>query len=214
MFKKVAVAALLGACLTLGVAAAASAADPARLQVNIPKIDKAPVLDGKLDDAAWVTASIKGGKFISDVSSTGDKLIDYPRIAYVGYNSDALYVAYVMFAPDVNQLVFDQAKWWYNDEVEIILQPKQAGAVIQYGIVNNGTTSSPDIQAAVVKEGIKVVIEVAIPWSAVKASAPAVGEKWGLHLSGYQTNPKLWMSSSYASGFLKPEMMGVAVFGE
>lgn len=219
MFKRLATAMVVSVCFVLVVAAMAAAAGPALLQFSIPKVDQAPVIDGKLDDAAWLTASIKGGKFISDVSSTGTTLIDYPRIVYAGYDANALYVAYQMFAPDVNALIVDDAKWWYNDEVELIMQPNQTGAVIQFGFVTNGVVgsngvSTDGVKNAVVKEGIRAVIEVAVPWSTLGVSAPQVGDKWGMHFSGYQTNPPLWMSFSQASGFLKPEMMGIAVFGE
>lgn len=218
MFKRFVTAIVISLCLTLGVAVMASAA-AALLQVTIPKIDKAPVIDGKLDDAAWLNASIKGGKFVSDVSSTGTTLIDYPRIVYAAYDAEALYVAYQMFAPDVNALKTDDTRWHYNDEVELILQPNQAGAVVQYGFVTNGVVgtngvSSDGVKNAVVKDGIRVVIEVAVPWTTIGVPAPKVGDKWGIHFSGYQTNPALWMSYSQATSFLRPEMMGIAVFGE
>jgi hypothetical protein len=218
MLKRFVTAIVFSLCLTLGVAAIAAGA-AAQLQVTIPKVDKAPVIDGVLDDAAWLTASIKGGKFISDVSSTGATLIDYPRIVYAGYDANALYVAYQMFAPDVNALVIDDSRWHYNDEVELILQPNQAGAVVQYGFVTNGVigtngVSSAGIVNAISKDGIRVVIEVAIPWSTIGVAAPMIGDKWGIHFSGYQTSPPLWMSFSHATSFLRPEMMGIAVFGE
>jgi hypothetical protein len=219
VFKRLTTAMVVSVCLVLGLAAMAAAAGPSLLQFTIPMVDKAPVIDGILDDAAWLDASIKGGKFISDVSSTGAALVDYPRIVYAGYDADALYVAYLMFAPDVNALKTDDAKWFYNDEVELIMQPNQTGAVVQYGFVTNGDigtngVSSEGIKNAIVKDGVRVVIEIAVPWSTIGVAAPKVGDKWGMHFSGYQTNPPLWMSHSQASGFLKPELMGTAVFGE
>jgi len=217
MIKRFVTAVVISLCLTMGIAAMVSAA--ALLQVTIPKVDQAPVIDGNLNDAAWLNASIKGGKFVSDVSSTGTALIDFPRIVYAAYDDNALYVAYQMFAPDVNALVTDDARWHYNDEVELILHPYQSGAVVQYGFVTNGVVgtngvSSEGVRNAVVKEGIRAVIEVAVPWTTIGVPAPKVGDKWGIHFSGYQTNPPLWMSFSQATSFLRPEMMGIAVFGE
>jgi hypothetical protein len=219
VFKRLATTLVVSVCLVLGLAALAAAASAPRLVITIPKVDQAPVIDGSLDDAAWLNISIKGGKFISDVSSTGTTLVTYPRIVYAGYDANNLYVAYQMFAPDVNAFVTEDAKWFYNDEVELILQPNQAGAVSQYGFVTNGLIGSngasvEGIKNAVAKDGIRAVIEVAVPWSAIGVASPSIGDKWGIHFSGYQTSPALWMSFSQASGFLKPELMGVAVFGE
>jgi hypothetical protein len=72
----------------------------------------------------------------------------------------------------------------------------------------------PDVKAVVVKSGIRVLIEAEIPWTALKVAAPKAGDKWGFHLSGYQSDPKIWMSYSYASAYKDGSMMGAAVFGE
>jgi hypothetical protein len=41
------------------------------LSLTIAKVDKAPVIDGILDDAAWVTASQNGSKAVIDMAETG-----------------------------------------------------------------------------------------------------------------------------------------------
>ena len=48
------------------------------LKVVIPKVAKAPVIDGKPNDPAWLNASIKGAKVVSDVDNTGSVLTLHP----------------------------------------------------------------------------------------------------------------------------------------
>lgn len=205
---------LLVLTLALAFSAIASAATP-NLELVIPKAKAAPKIDGKLNDAAWLNASINGGKVVIDVDNTGSWIVDYPRVGYLTYDADALYVAFRIFAPDVTKLLTTDPSWWNNDEIEIFLDPNQKGLATQFGVTAGGQTNSDAIKAAIDKSGIRWTVEVAIPWGAVNAKAPAVGDKWGLNLTGHQiaagTSWVAW-NTTYGA-FNNPSKFGVVTFG-
>ena len=199
--------------LTLVLGAVASAAN---LELVIPKARTAPKIDGKLNDAAWLQASIKGSKVVIDVDNTGSWIVEYQRVAYLTYDDEALYIAFVIFAPDVNKLETSQSNWWQNDEVEIFLDPNQKGIHTQFGVTASGYKNLDTFEAAIDKSGIRWVVETAIPWSAVNATAPKVGDKWGLNLTGHQIAAgESWVAWNTTYGaFANPSRFGVVTFGE
>ena len=206
-------------CLVLALGTLAAAAVP-NLELTVPKVAKAPTIDGKLNDAAWVNASIKGGKTVVDLDNTGTSISEYPRIAYLCWDDEALYVAYTIFAPDVTKLQAAAGSVWSNDEVEIFLDPNQKGAYTQWGIDAGDTVESSipgrEIKVATAKSGIRWVIEVAIPWDQTGASAPAVGDKWGLNFCGHQVAVgDMWICWNCTFGsFHNASKFGVITFGE
>jgi hypothetical protein len=213
--KRSFVVSFLVALIVLSVSVVALGAEYPNLSVFVPKVS-APVIDGKLDDAAWLSASIAGGKFVVDASNTGDKITTYPRVAYVGYDENALYVAVMAFSPDVSQLVGTAPSWWNTDEVEIFIDPFHAGAPIQIGVTSAGYISVPGVEAVVTKEGIKWIVEAAISWSAVGGIAPKAGDKWGINFCGRQlADGDMWLAYNVPFGaFKQAAKMGDAVFGE
>ncbi|MGI6543548.1 MAG: hypothetical protein ACOX44_10890 [Limnochordia bacterium] len=66
LFRTIVLALLVVASLSFIVAA-----ETPNLSLTIAKVDKAPVIDGILDDAAWVTASQNGSKAVIDMAETG-----------------------------------------------------------------------------------------------------------------------------------------------
>jgi len=208
-------------CLVLAMGVAASAMAP-NLEFVVPKVDKAPEIDGKLDDAAWLNASIKGGKTVVDLDNTGTELTEYPRIAYLCWDDEALYVAYTIFAPDVTKLETAAGSLWSNDEVELFLDPDQKGLYTQWGVDagDNLQASVPgrdQVKMVASKSGIRWVIEMAIPWDKTGASAPPkVGDKWGMNLCGHQiATGSMWLCWNCTfGGFHNASKFGVITFGE
>jgi len=204
-------------CLVLTVSAFAAAAT--NLVITAPKVKRAPTIDGKLNDPAWLDASIRGGKTAVDINNTGTALSEYPRIAYICYDDTALYVAFKVFAPDVNKLVTTASTLWSNDEVEIFLEPNKKGVYTQWGIDAGGKTDSSDpskkIEYAVSKSGIIWNVEVAIPWKTV-GTTPKVGDKWGLNFCGHQVaTGDLWICwNATFGGFHNANAFGTVVFGD
>jgi len=204
--------------LSLVVSVVAGAATNPNLKVVIPKAAKAPVIDGKLNDPAWLNASIKGAKVVSDVDNTGSVLTPYPRIAYLTYDDKALYVAFTIFAPDVTKLETSFPAFSHNDEIEVFLQPFKTGSHLQYGVTASGATGGTGTGAEVVvfREGIRWVVEMAIPWTSTGGKAPQPGDEWGLNLCGRQVAfGDQWIAWNCTfGGFHNPSMFGTAIFGE
>jgi hypothetical protein len=207
----------LAVFVALIVSVVAAAAAP-NLEIVIPKATKAPVIDGKLNDAAWLNASIKGGKAVVDVDNNGVILSQYPRVAYLTYDDKALYVAFAIFAPDVTKLESSLPAWSHNDEIEVFLQPFKVGDHFQFGVTANGTQGGrgTGAQAAVSTAGIRWVVEMAIPWDSVGGKAPKAGDKWGLNLCGRQIAVgDQWLAWNCTfGGFHNPAAFGTAIFGE
>lgn len=203
--------------LTLVASAIVGAANPG-LEVVIPRAAKAPTIDGKLNDPAWLNASIKGAKVVMDVDNTGVKLSEYPRIAYLTYDDAALYIAFTIFAPDVSKLQTSLPAFSHNDEIEVFLQPFKTGAHLQFGVTASGEQggSGTGAKAAVSRAGIRWVVEMSIPWSSVGGKAPKAGDKWGLNLCGRQVAfGDQWLAWNCTfGGFHNPAAFGTAIFGD
>jgi len=205
----------LALCLVVALGTFAAAAN---LEMTVPKVKKAPTIDGKLNDAAWLEASINGGKTVVDLDNNGVMLTEYPRIAYICYDDTALYIAFKIFAPDVNKLMTTAGSIWSNDEVEIFLEPNKKGAYTQWGIDAGGNIDSSDpskkIEHAITKSGICWNVEAAIPWKSVGVT-PKVGDKWGLNLCGHQiATGAVWVCWNCTfGGFHNPSAFGTIVFG-
>lgn len=205
---------ILAALIGLLAAGLASATTP-NFTFTIPKIS-APTIDGDLDDSAWVEASQKGGKVVVDLSHDGFTITKYPRVAYIGYDENAVYVAFVIYSPDPSKLVGDRSNWWENDEVEIFLEPNKGGSYTQIGVTSAGAIAPEGVKASVKKDGIRLVVEVAVPYSVLGAEAPKVGDKWGLNLNGHQVaDGDQWVcwNPTYG-GFHNASRFATAVFGE
>ena len=212
MSRFVVLSALVG---LLALAAGIVSAETPNFTITIPKIS-APTIDGDLSDAAWLEASQKGGKVVVDQHHQGVAISQYPRVAYIGYDESAVYVAFVIYSPDPSKLVGDSPNWWDNDEVEIFLEPGKAGSYTQIGVTSAGAIAPDGVKAAVKKEGIRLTIEVAIPYSVLGADAPKVGDKWGLNLNGHQVaDGDMWVcwNPTYG-GFHNAARFATAIFGE
>ena len=96
----------------------------------IPKLPSAPVLDGKLDDAAWSGAAVLGP--LVDPGG-GAKVPSSPVAAFarVGWTDDALWIGVVVHdrkpvAPFARDAV-DPHVWGQSSGVELVLQPGDPG---------------------------------------------------------------------------------------
>jgi hypothetical protein len=196
----------------------------ASYRLLIPKLAKAPKIDGKLDDEAWVAASAKHGKVVVDLNESASGLAPCPRAAYVGYDKDALYVAFVIQSKEkLTANEKDGGEIWNDDEGEIFFQPKKGGpygqvcvnaAGARYVEVKDGEIPGwkPEgVRAAAGRTGITTVIEVAIPFAA--GAAPASGTAWRMNLAGHECESGIWLTCSPTAGsFHDPETFLDAVF--
>ena len=99
-----------------------------RKQIDVNKVDVPPVLDGRLDDAAWQSATI-----VEDLHEVSPNEFDAPsrrtRI-YVVYDTDALYVGARMFEDDVediNAFVQKQDGGLSDDRFALLIDPFNNG---------------------------------------------------------------------------------------
>jgi Domain of unknown function (DUF5916)/Carbohydrate family 9 binding domain-like len=164
--------------------------------VTIPKLEKPPVIDGKLDDEVWKTAA----HFKDFVQYRPVDLVapSKPTEAYIGYDSKFLYIAFHAFdEPDKvratiakRDSVFDD-DWvgvWldtFNDgrrSYELIFNPLgvQADAVFTEGVSEDFSVDIVhESKGSITADGY--VVEVAIPFKSLRYTA-GKGKQWGLHL--------------------------------
>ncbi|HHT27255.1 MAG TPA: hypothetical protein GXZ82_08435 [Firmicutes bacterium] len=182
--------------------------------VYAPKV-QAPVLDGKLDDAAWLEASIVGGKAVIDMSNTVDRLTPFPRVAYVAYDDANLYIAYSIYTANPDGLITSGAAPASNDEVEVFLQPAGRDDYIQAMVDAGGMVRVPtyNLQFAIGKTPIQWIVEMAIPFSEI-GSTPKSGDVWKINFAGRQlADGDTWVcwSPTYGS-FKQPQYFGSVTF--
>lgn len=190
----------------------------------IPRVPKAPKIDGKLDDEAWVAASVKHGKLVVDLDENGSAIAQRPRVAYVGYDKDGLYAAFVIHSKE--KLTADEkdgGEIWNDDEGEIFLQPKRGGPYGQVCVNAAGARTAEikdgevagwkldQARAAAGRTGITTVIEVAIPFPG--GAAPAPGTAWRVNFAGHECEAGAWLTCSPTNGsFHDPDTFMDAVF--
>ena len=189
--------------------------------VRIPKFDKVPVIDGKLDDEIWKRAAVLSNFY---QTRPGDNIApSQPTDVLVGYDAKFLYVAFR--AKDepgkVRATVPKRDQIWEDDYVGMMLdtfndQRKayalffnpvgvQADGILTEG---QGEDYSPDIvmesKGVVTDEGFTV--EIAIPFKSLRYTA-GKDKLWGAHffrrIKRFNNEQDSWMPISRDnSGFL------------
>lgn len=204
--------------LLLAFGAQAFAAQTPNLSITATKVSKAPVIDGKLDDEAWLIASQMGSKVVVDLNDPATAIAVYPRVAYMAYDDTNLYLSYVIFSPDANKLETSGFAVTQNDEVEINVQPAEkwykvsvdAGGQV---LVRDGAFDG--VKVAMSKEGIRWVVEISIPFVGLNA-IPKAGDTWRVGLYGRQVAAgSFWITWNPTYGsFNNPDRYGYLVFGQ
>ena len=97
----------------------------AEKQLRIVRTDTAPVIDGRLDDAVWATASTIDD-FVTAEPNEGDEPSEYTQV-YVLYDRDALYIAARAWHSSLDLLV-DRVlrqgeRLFGEDSIAIVLDP-------------------------------------------------------------------------------------------
>lgn len=164
--------------------------------VRVVKFDKAPVIDGKLDDEIWKSATV----FKDFIQFRPGDLIapSKPTEALIGYDSKFLYVAFKAFdEPDKvrstvakRDAVFDD-DWvgifldTFNDgrrAYELIFNPLgvQADAIFTEGVNEDFSVDIVmESKGTITTDGFTV--EVAIPFKSLRYTA-GKDKLWGVHL--------------------------------
>jgi len=130
------------ATLALAVAAnpAVSSAQEAAPQAGLRAtyLNQPPVIDGLLDDEAWSAAPLKTGEWKSYNPLHGDTVPQQTTV-WVGYDKDALYVAFRCDDPEPNRIktsITRRDNIWSDDWVGLSLDALGTGQVSYHLLVN------------------------------------------------------------------------------
>ena len=164
--------------------------------IVVPRFDKPPVIDGKLDDEVWKHAAVF--KDFYQVSPGDNIAPSKPTEAFIGYDSKFLYLAFHCYdEPDKvrgtvakRDAVFDEDNVrvfldTFNDQRKAYVLGWNPLGIQQDGIMTegNGTDFSVDIvmesKGQLTADGW--VVEVAIPFKSLRYEA-GKGKLWGIEV--------------------------------
>ena len=199
---------------TAAIPAAAIANGDQQIEVVCPRADGAITLDGKLDEPAWENAAALAPLLTLETKRKPDEDITTARLLH---NDEALYLRVTCQAAElkaVPKTPRDGGAVWRNPHLEVFLDPtpdspnyfhlvidcggnvwdgeQQLGGTDAKGAAWNG-----DWTAAVVARADGWTCELAIPFSALGATAPKPGDLWRLKVcrdAGHD-GPLMWPPS-------------------
>jgi hypothetical protein len=195
-------------CLCMGVATRVSLQTPNGTKhsiaipaekakpITIPRFDKPPVIDGKLDDEVWKTAAVF--KDFYQVQPGDNIAPSKPTEAMIGYDAKTIYFAFHCYdEPDkIRATVAKRDDVFGEDNVRVFLDTfnDQRRAYVlgwnplgvqQDGIMTEG--SGQDFSVDIVMESKGMIttdgwtLEVAIPFKSLRYEA-GKGKLWGIHI--------------------------------
>jgi hypothetical protein len=199
-----------------------------------PKFVKAPVLDGVLAADEWAGAPVLTGFRNIGTKRTVGKgapaTAEFPTEVRLGYDDQALYVAYRLTEEDVQHItaVYDKrdAAVWNDDSADFgILPPGTDGALFNHYIINatgavfdardgaewNGGLT---VKTGIDKQAGAWVIEAAIPWKDFGRKAEP-GQVWRAQFGRSDWRSGRCTSTSWAptaSGLNNSDFMGIVLF--
>src|SRR5256884_3391369 len=182
--------------------------------IRVPRFDKTPVIDGKLDDEVWKQAAV-----LKDFYQTqpGDNITpSKPTEAMMGYDSKTLYLAFHCYdEPDkVRATVAKRDEVFGDDNVRLFLDTFNdhrrayvlgwnALGIQQDGIMTEG--SGTDFSVDIVMESKGMItsdgwtVEVAIPFKSLRYEA-GKDKLWAIHIwrNFFRFNDEIdsWMPNS------------------
>ncbi len=192
--------------------------------VEVPGVKAAPVVDGKLDDAAWQSA----GKAKMDITAMGGE-VTQPTEVSLAYDSKNLYLAFRCAEPKLGavraEVRENDGLVFQDDSVEIFVALEDGNdGYVQFAVNAIGTRyeskgwlSSWNVewQAAVGRERDTWTVEAAIPFTSL-GEPPAVGQSWRVNFCrnrvlGHSEAENMCWSATYGS-FHTPVRFGKLVF--
>src|SRR5437016_10705879 len=164
--------------------------------IRVPRFDKPPVIDGKLDDEVWKQAFVFKD-FLQ--TSPGDNIApSKPTEAMIGYDSRTLYLAFHCYdEPDkIRASVAKRDEVFGEDNVRVFLDTFNdqrrayvlgwnALGIQQDGIMTEGAGTDFSVDIVMESKGMLTsdgwVVEVAIPFKSLRYEA-AKGKLWGFNV--------------------------------
>lgn len=207
---------LVGAAAAILLSSAAIGA-PSQPVYVCPKVSNAPVIDGKLDDEAWLNSPEV--KLV--MSTTGDPT-HWNTKAKMCWDDENLYISFRCEDPDIwGNYTKDNSEVYREEVVEAFINPSCDLAnyyeinvtprnVIFQGVICNPTGKGPDpdktilgatfkgLKTAVLVDGTldnrddtdrEWTVEMAVPFSVLNTQTPRPGERWRLNLYRIQRTP-------------------------
>jgi hypothetical protein len=182
--------------------------------IRIPRFDKAPIIDGKLDDEVWTHAAV-----FKDLIQTrpGDNIApSRETVMMMGYDSKQLYFAFHCYdEPDkVRATVAKRDEVFGDDNVRVFLDTFNdqrrayvlgwnALGVQQDGIYTEGSGTDFSVDIVMDSKGMRTTdgwtVEVAIPFKSLRYEA-GKGKLWGFNVwrNFFRFNDEIdsWMPQS------------------
>jgi len=202
-----------------------------RRRLACPAVKTAPVIDGRLDDAAWKRA----GRTEPFVSLTMDKA-EVDTVAFVARDDKNLYLAFECMEPNVDKLVAqhndpDKIDLCLDDDVEVFIDVGRTREKYYHFMINpNANVCDRSVGMGLDNAGVpwnagatvktwrgkdRWTVEAAIPLAALKAEAKD-GQVWGLNLcrgrrAGIQGRAQNTCWSPTFGGFNNADEFGMLV---
>lgn len=96
----------------------------AKMEIAIPRFQKPPAIDGELNEDCWRQAA-KVENFVTVHEKFGQKITAAePTEVLMGYDDQNLYLAFICHAAEPDKLVAGTHRIFYDDSVEIFLDPR------------------------------------------------------------------------------------------
>src|ERR1051326_3289703 len=164
--------------------------------VVVPRFEKPPTIDGKLDDEVWKSAAVFKD-FVQQ--SPGDNIApSKPTEAMMGYDAKTLYIAFHCFdEPDkIRASVAKRDNIFDEDNVRIYLDTfndQRRAYILGWnplgiqadGIMTEGSGTDFSVDIVMESKGIITsdgwTLEVAIPFKSLRYEA-GKGKLWGIHI--------------------------------
>ncbi|MDZ7373409.1 MAG: carbohydrate binding family 9 domain-containing protein [candidate division KSB1 bacterium] len=177
--------------------------------LHCPRIDQAPVLDGRLDDEAWKKAASVSGFTLT--GSQGPRPARHQTTAYLAYDEENLYLGFVCLEPSPASMqrnyqpweAWDQEAIFWDDRIEIFLDVDHNHRSYHHFVLNpNGVqfdqqcfrripgsrTCDFDVswngfwRARTSLGDSAWIAEIAIAFSSFGLAEPPRGTTWGINL--------------------------------
>lgn len=189
------------------------------LEVKAVKVSRAPTIDGKLNDAAWLEAALAGSVLSGFVTHTGDAIVEHQSVVYVAWDAQNLYIASKNHRSDMNKLVVinksdgniafgseDDNEFYFDGSHRHSSHLQFAWNPAGARWASNNDTSSWTVATS--SDQTAWYAEAAIPWSTlgVRAMEDAL---FGFNMNGYVAASGQWMAWAPTYGmFAQPHRFG------
>lgn len=192
-----------------------------RPNVQVPKLDKSPQVDGRLDEPIWKNAAVCTGFRVLDGTTPAKR----PTEARVYHDGKALYIGVICRQANIPLVthVTPDSKVYRDDSVEVFIDVAREGddyfhivlnaADVLFDEIDRGKPWTSELRSDTIRGVGYWSCELAIPFRAIGLSEPT-GKQIGLNICRNDVGRKEHSSWAGVTGqFHRPEAFGHAVLG-